>query len=65
VVDGQTGFLVPPKDPQAFALRVVTLLQDPALRRRMGEAGRQRIAEHFRMDKTASEYLQLYERVRQ
>ena len=64
VVDGQTGFLVPPKDPQAFASRVVALLQDPALRRRMGEAGRRRIEEHFRMDKTASEYLAIYERVR-
>ena len=65
VVDGQTGFLVPPKDPQAFASRVVALLQDPALRRRMGEAGRRRIEEHFPMDKTASEYLELYERVQQ
>ena len=65
VVDCQTGFLVPARDPQAFASRVVALLQDPALRRRMGEAGRRRIEEHFRMDKTASEYLKLYERVRQ
>jgi glycosyltransferase involved in cell wall biosynthesis len=64
VADGQTGFLVPPKDPQAFASRVIALLQDSALRRRMGEAGRRRIEEHFRMDKTASEYLKLYERLR-
>jgi glycosyltransferase involved in cell wall biosynthesis len=63
VIDGQTGFLVPPKEPQAFASRVAALLQDSALRQRMGEAGRRRIEEHFRMDKTASEYLELYERV--
>jgi glycosyltransferase involved in cell wall biosynthesis len=64
VIDGQTGFLVPPKHPAAFASRVVALLQDPDLRQRMGEAGRQRIEEHFRIESTASQYLDLYEQVK-
>ena len=64
VLDGQTGFLAPAKDPAAFAAHVIALLQDPALRRRMGEAGQRRIEEHFRIDKTAAEYLETYERLR-
>lgn len=33
--DGRTGFLVPTRDPQSLAARIVTLLDDPALLRRM------------------------------
>jgi glycosyltransferase involved in cell wall biosynthesis len=39
VADGETGFLVPPDDPQALAEKLGTLQDDPALARRMGEAG--------------------------
>jgi glycosyltransferase involved in cell wall biosynthesis len=42
IVDGTTGYLVPKRDPAAIARRVVELLRDQPLRRRMGEAGRQR-----------------------
>ena len=39
VVDGETGFLVPPEDPQALADRLAELRKKPALARHMGEAG--------------------------
>ena len=42
VVDGETGFLVGYGDLDALVSRLVTLLQDPELRKRLGEAGRQR-----------------------
>lgn len=47
VLDGETGFLVPPRDPAALAERVLKLLRDPALRQRMGAAGRKHVLRHF------------------
>lgn len=41
VRDGVTGFVVPSDDVSAMALRLRALVGDPALRRRMGEAGRE------------------------
>lgn len=47
IVDAETGYLVPPGRPDLIADRVVSLLADEALRRRMGQAGRQRVVENF------------------
>ena len=48
--DGQAGFLVPPRDPQALAAAIRKLVDNEPLRRRMGEAGRQRVEELFSWD---------------
>jgi glycosyltransferase involved in cell wall biosynthesis len=50
VVDGETGLLVPPRDPVALRGALERLLADPALRRRLGAAGRARIRTHFSWD---------------
>lgn len=47
VVDGKTGFLVPPKDPDALAERLAVLARDRELSQRMGRAGAQRAHELF------------------
>ncbi len=47
VVDGVTGFLVPPSDPAAVADRIARLVGNPALARRLGAAGRSRVLERF------------------
>jgi starch synthase len=74
VVDGETGLLVPfeeydpvtrdPRDPEGFAAgiaeRVNTVLGDPELAGRMGEAGRRRAVEHFSWAEIARQTLDLY-----
>jgi glycosyltransferase involved in cell wall biosynthesis len=40
IVDGQTGLLVPPRDPAALRAAIVRLLEDATLRRLLGEAAR-------------------------
>lgn len=47
VADGETGFLVPPREPALLADRVERLLADPELRRNMGERGRARYEARF------------------
>jgi glycosyltransferase involved in cell wall biosynthesis len=52
VIDGETGYLCPVQDTKAFAARLLTLMQDEALRTRLGENGRARVIAHFEMQKT-------------
>jgi phosphatidylinositol alpha-mannosyltransferase len=46
VHDGREGFLVPPGDPHAVAEAAAKVLDDPALARSMGNAGRTRVARY-------------------
>jgi glycosyltransferase involved in cell wall biosynthesis len=52
VVDGETGLLAPPGDPEALADRLERLLTDPALRSRLGGNGRRRVESCFDRDLT-------------
>jgi glycosyltransferase involved in cell wall biosynthesis len=61
--DGQTGFLAPPGGVDAAAGRLALLLRDPALRARMGEAGRQRIETEFSAEQQARRFEALYRRI--
>jgi glycosyltransferase involved in cell wall biosynthesis len=61
IVNGQTGFLVPPRDPAELARTTRTLLDDAALRERLGNAGQQRVVEHFRADELARQMAALYQ----
>jgi glycosyltransferase involved in cell wall biosynthesis len=58
VADGETGFLVPARDPAALAEKVISLLRDPALRQRMGAAGRARVERLFSVEAMAQQYMQ-------
>ena len=60
VEEGVTGVLVPADDPAALCAAAVTLLQDPARRRAMGAAGRQRVEAHFTMAPMVSRVAALY-----
>jgi glycosyltransferase involved in cell wall biosynthesis len=62
--DGETGFLVPPRDHRAMAERLVALLEDGELRLRMGEAAVTRIERHFTVERMAERTAALYESLR-
>jgi glycosyltransferase involved in cell wall biosynthesis len=62
VEDGQTGFLVPPGDPAALTRVLAELLEDRALRRRLGDAGRQRARREFDLDPFRRAHVELYSR---
>jgi glycosyltransferase involved in cell wall biosynthesis len=63
VRDGETGLLVPPRDPDAMARAIVRLLQDTQLRRTMGEAGLALVRATFSAERMVQETLRVYEAV--
>jgi glycosyltransferase involved in cell wall biosynthesis len=63
LVTVQTGRLVPPGDVEAIARGLAALMDDPALRRRLGEAARRRAAEQGSQQAMIEAYCQAFERV--
>jgi len=63
LVDGETGFLVPPRDHVAMAGRLVVLLKDAALRQRMGRAALERARERFTLERMIEQTAALYARL--
>jgi glycosyltransferase involved in cell wall biosynthesis len=61
IVHGETGYLVPPRAPQLLADCLARLAADPALRRRMGEAGLRRARELFTWRRVAAELLTVFD----
>ena len=59
VVGGETGRLVPVKDANALASALRELVGDPALRRRMGQAGRERAHALFDESKVLERQLEI------
>ena len=60
VVDGETGLVVPPRDPPALAAALLTLATDPEKRKAFGRAGRQRFETRFRLERCVEEYAAWY-----
>ncbi|MFC2053201.1 glycosyltransferase [Chloroflexota bacterium] len=61
VVDGVTGLLVPPQNPEALANAILLLLENSELRIRMGRAGRERVLNHFSIQRMVKRTEQLYQ----
>lgn len=64
VADGETGFIIPPGDPDALVARTVEVLSSDELGRRMGERGLARVRRLFSLEEQARRTVDLYENVR-
>ena len=60
VQDGLTGLVVPPRDPAALAAALQRLLDDPPLRRQMGQAGRARLLAEFTVARMVERVMAVY-----
>lgn len=60
VKDRETGLLVPPRDPEALAQAICTILSDPGLAAEMGELGRRRVEDRYSWSKVAESMLKIY-----
>jgi trehalose synthase len=63
IEDGDTGYLVEPRDLEAFGERVNALLRDPHSAERMGEAARTRVRDLFLGPRHLGQYVELLQRV--
>jgi glycosyltransferase involved in cell wall biosynthesis len=61
VVDGQTGYLVPPNNPEALAQKLALLHDSPRTAQRMGWAGMRRAHQSFTWRSVAAQIAAVYE----
>ena len=62
IADGETGLLVPTRDPASLAAAMLTLLDEPDRARAMGLAGRRRVTNRFGWDRAVRRMLEVMER---
>jgi glycosyltransferase involved in cell wall biosynthesis len=60
VIDGETGWLVPPRDPDALAERISWVLDNPSEASRVAVEARRRVLERFSVERMVAETLALY-----
>lgn len=63
VLNGETGFVVPPNRPDAFAAALIRILSDDSLARRLGSAAKVRYESGFRAQDTARKLEQLFDEI--
>jgi len=63
VINGENGYLVPPRNHEALADSIEKLLNDKTLRREMGRKGRALVEREFGIEKIVEETLSLYQRI--
>jgi glycosyltransferase involved in cell wall biosynthesis len=60
ILNGETGYLVPPMNPSALSIQVAAVLEDDRLRVRLGQASQRRVKDRFSLATMVKQYEQLY-----
>ncbi len=60
VLDGETGYIVNPFDIEEMAGKIVYLLNNPDIAKKLGEAGYERVKKEFNLEKMVNNYLSWY-----
>jgi colanic acid/amylovoran biosynthesis glycosyltransferase len=63
VKDGISGFLVPERDVDAIAQRLIYLIEHPEIWPQMGKAGRAYVETHYNLNDLNDELVRIYQRV--
>jgi glycosyltransferase involved in cell wall biosynthesis len=63
ITDGENGFLVPEKNPELIADRIIQILSDPELQEKFRKNGLTRIRKSFSWDKIADDFSQIFDLV--
>jgi len=63
VVNGETGFLVSPASKEEIKEAIIKLLNNPELRKEMGQIARKRFETHFSLPQMVQKYIEVYEEV--
>ena len=60
VIDGKTGYLVPPRDAESIAEKIIKLIEEPSLRQRLGKGGRKFVVDNYEWESCASKMEGIY-----
>jgi glycosyltransferase involved in cell wall biosynthesis len=60
VLDGETGYVIPPRDVAAFVSAALELINHPTKRQTLGEAGARRVQQHFSLQIMATKVTDVY-----
>jgi len=63
IQDGITGFVIPPNDPNSLSEALIKLIDNPDLRKNMGQAGRQRIKNELSIERMVERTEEIYHQV--
>ncbi|MFA4887491.1 MAG: glycosyltransferase family 4 protein [Candidatus Nanoarchaeia archaeon] len=63
IITPEVGYLVPSRNPEAIAEKIITLFSDPKLAKEMGDNGHERATDHFTIERQMKETLAVYNAV--
>ena len=63
VIDGETGTLIPPEDPDKLAEAIIYHLENPEISKKMGEMGYERVGIYFSLSQMLDKVMNIYKEV--